>query len=239
MIVAVAAVPGIPLTTGLLAQVMSAASAGTVSSGLFGAAEAVLLWLKRRTKDPTERYAEAVSGEVYRRPLLVVLLVVVALQVIQFLVSLFVGFGVGVALSPYGAAPEEAQSIAVVTALFALTPVVAAFLVLVSRVAAYRLQSRRFAWLALAIALNLLVNLATGFALLGSDAVSFAASDVIFLLGISLLYLAAAAIGVRWANRTDDIYRIGKAFLALPPDDRRALVDLTFAGLPDRPPPPR
>lgn len=231
LLAALFVVPAIPLLTGLLSRFVSAYTAGLIAASSNGLVLAFLKWRVHRSKQPEERLSEAVHNKDYRSPLVVVLYVVVALQVFQFLASFLVGVGVGAALGPVAVPALAIQDFALTVAAFVVVPMEVVLLVPLSRSAAHRIRAHRFEWLLLALLLNLTVNTLTA-ALLQGWAAPQSLEMWLVLLAIYAVFAVAVGVGVVWANRTEGFHRMGRAYLALQPPDRRALVELALAELP-------
>jgi hypothetical protein len=203
-------------------------TAALIAAGIPGAAFAVLEYMSRRRQPAEERIRAAIEGSYYKHPLLVAVYVVFALQICQAVISFLVGFGAGAALAPYDLSEEDKMSVALTTATVVVLPVVAVLLVFIARAAAHRIERHEYAWLALALLMNLALNLVTGLAVIGPEEFTFSAGDVVVIAIVNIFYFGAAWIGVRWGERTQALHVLSQAYRDLSPQNRAALVELAM-----------
>jgi hypothetical protein len=226
------ALPAVPAMYALTERPLGAGTAGLVAAALPTAAVSTVEFLYQRAKPKSERISETVRGDVYQTSWLVVIYVVLALQLLQAVIGFLVGFGVGVALAPYQVDTEVSQSIALTALPWVALPLLALILVVISRAAAHRIRDHALAWISLAIVVNLAVNLVTSLAILDTEEFRVTAGDAAVLAVIYGLYFGAAAIGVVWAKRSQDVYTISKLYRDLSPSDRQALIEVAIAVVP-------
>jgi hypothetical protein len=206
-------------------------TAALIAAGIPTSAFAVLEYLSRKRQPAEARIRAAIEGSYYKHPLLVAVYVVFALQIAQAVISFLVGYGVATALAPYNLSEDDKMEVGLTTATVVIVPLVALLLVFIARAAAHRIERHEYAWLALALVMNIVLNLVTALALIGPEEFTFSAGDVVAIAVLLALYFGAAWLGVRWGERTQAIHVLSQAYRDLSPENRAALVELAMPKL--------
>jgi hypothetical protein len=126
---------------------------------------------------------------------------------------------------------DDKMEVGLTTATVVIVPLVALLLVFIARAAAHRIERHEYAWLALALVMNIVLNLVTALALIGPEEFTFSAGDVVAIAVLLALYFGAAWLGVRWGERTQAIHVLSQAYRDLSPENRAALVELAMPKL--------
>jgi hypothetical protein len=197
---------------------------GAVVTGLVAFAPR---FIGRKRTPKEQKIGELVRGEIYEHPLLVVAYLVIGLQMFQRLLGALIGGAMGLALADYDVADEDIASVVAAASplvVFTLSlPVTAYF----AQLATYRLVSRPYFWIVVALAISVAVNLVV--IAMAQDYVGQKWS-VPALVGEGVIELVAlgiaAYIGFRRAARRRRAYLMSRLFPKLAPDEQRALIDL-------------
>jgi hypothetical protein len=230
--VELAAIPAILLINLLVRRVTDSEQVLLVATAIPSAAIAAMEYLTWKRQAPGDRVKAAVHGSFYRPAVEVVIYVVVILQLLQQTLAFLAGMGVGYALADRGVSDQAVAEIATEAAGFVIVPVTAVAIIFLARSAAYRLKEHPFAWMSLALGLDFVVSLFTGIALSGADHWALVVMAIVIR---SSLFFGAAWIGVRWAQRTQALHVLHRAYRNLSPENRDALVELALPKVEPRP----
>lgn len=191
-------------------------------------------YIENRRKTKRERVEELLHDDTYKNPVVVVVYLILALQLLQRAMGMLVGAAMGTALDAAGRA-DLTTSIVVansglLTFLYSLP-----LIVLLAKYTAHHIRNRAALWISGGFIVSQLMSEALPFLLFGS---AYSAEPLVLMVGVAiacLLLVGSAALGSWWARRTHQAYIMSRLFKRLSPSDRRDLIDLvqTLPGIPN------
>jgi hypothetical protein len=222
------------LVAGLVAAFfLDKAGAGENVSGVAVAAPPLLTaaiaeYLDSRAREPSERVGELGRASFYRPPLLVMLYLFLAVELVERALGAIVGAGIGLSLGVAGVVDREIIAGSVGPGVsIVLAPLTLVAIFFLSERAAHHLRRRAFAWLAVAMCVTAGVDL--GVAAVAASGADQSSSAPVLLLGfaiLSSLYVLGAALGSYRAKKTHMAFVVGRMFRELSRADQEALVEL-------------
>jgi len=211
--------------------------AALVASTVLGVNE----YLSEKHRPKAVRIEEARRGEAYPNLAVVVLLVAFGILLLENLIGLFVGFGLGwgqaLAVDSLVANGVErsladgllsfTQTDQMVGVMVALTiPSTVAFAVMGGIWGGHRIRSRAWVWLLIAIALVQAVNTVTNWAVFKEQVADVTAASLAIGAAVGfVLHAIGIVIGLILAKRSNSRFILGQLFRRLDPEDREALLE--------------
>jgi hypothetical protein len=203
---------------------MPDAMKATVVGGIFGIYPTLATSLTDRKKSNQERIAELVKGNVYIHPILATFYIFCYLQFVERTLGAVFGAAIGTALTSFGQASQEiaTQIVYIVSPVFVDLVLIIA-IIPIAIYSTHRVKRFPFLWIAIAILIDQVVNLAVA-ALILQTTVTI--EDVIAQAVVAVLLIPGAVIGIFWARRTQLSHIMARLFRRLPQSDQRSLIDL-------------
>jgi len=198
-------------------------------------------YVEDRGKTKREYVRELLRDDAYRNPVVVVLYLILAYQLLQRAIGVVIGAAIGNALGKVVAANPDLRINPVDPEFYNISAVISLLLslpasVLLAKYAAHHIRDRAVLWIAGGLIVSQLISEVVPFLVYGST--YFAGMSIVSMAAIvivCLLLVGSAVLGSWWAKRTHRAYILRRLFKRLSPSDQRDLIDLvqTLPGIPD------